>query len=523
MKEKVFLAGTDDVKYIMESLYNALTEMGLEPIWFHKKFPIGSADTMEECLTNVKLSDRLILVLDSRYGLPARSLNHSITEEEFLSAYRQKKPVLIFVTRKTWEHSKIYHKLKKENIEEISKKKLNDMGINADKEIFEFIERIQHLKNGNENRIAWIEPFDLIFDIINQINSKWDIKFDVEFDTFIAPWVLPNEEIPMHITWNRNFDFTQIVIDFPDDLNLVEVLNVNKFEIKTSKIILEKKNIRFIEDEEGYTSYFGIVFVYKDINFDTLKLFRDIKVTFKNSKEIIEEFFFVAKIFRPKLINITELESIIITDKSSDYKVNLNLETQGFGYVSTFLEVKINKDVVTFNETVVERIIKKLKKKYSKLIEEKKEDTVIGNINVNIEMLKKFLNVLEKYSSEEEEYITDYFTEENVDIALWVDFIIELIKEVKIQNRYENILLKSPSLVLPEENFNEIIKSIVVCINYEDLNNNKYSPVEIPLEINDTRIRPQKTIIDFKIKIDDVIDNSFYDIENVERNKNGEN
>ncbi len=523
MKEKVFLAGTDDVKFVMENLYNVLVDMGFDPIWFHKNFPIDSDDSMEECLKNVRSSDRLILVLDSRYGLTARSLNHSITEEEFLTAYKDGKPILVFVTQETWIHSIIYHKLRKQKTGDVSRKKLHDLGIKADKKLLEFIERIQHMEKGKEKKIVWIEKFNYIYDIQEQIKMKWHFEAEVDFESFIAPWALPNEEIPMHITWNKDFDFNEIIIEYPEELNIAEVLNVIEYKIEPTKITLEKQNVRFINDELYFTSYFGIAFVYRKINFDALKLFKDVKVTFKNSEEVIKEILFVAKIFRPKLVDITNLESIIIKDKISSYKINLDLETRGFGYVSTFIEVKINRKVITFNETIVERIIKKLRKKYNKLIDEIKDETFIEKIKVNKETLKNFLEVLDKYSIDEEEPITEYFSEENVEIAFIVDFIIELAKEVKIQNKYDNILLKSPSLELPEENFNEIIKEIIVCVNYEDLNNNKYPPIEIPLEVKDTRNRPQKTTIDFKIKINDVVDNSFYDIEKIRRNNNGEN
>ena len=109
-KDRVFLAGTDDVKYIMESLEKELEEMGYDPIWFHRKFKVDSKDTMKTCLDNVKTSDRLILVLDKKCGLPYREASRSITEEEFLTAYKDNKPTLIFINQETYAHSKIYRK-----------------------------------------------------------------------------------------------------------------------------------------------------------------------------------------------------------------------------------------------------------------------------------------------------------------------------------------------------------------------------------------------------------------------------
>ncbi len=140
MKEKVFFAGTDDVKFIFEKLYDAFLEFGFKAIWFHREFPIDSKDTMEECLENVKKSDRLILVVDKRYGLPSRDSSYSISEEKFLTAYNDDKPILVFVNSETYIQSKMYHKIKKRN-EEIYQKNLDELGFKAQKEIYEFIER----------------------------------------------------------------------------------------------------------------------------------------------------------------------------------------------------------------------------------------------------------------------------------------------------------------------------------------------------------------------------------------------
>ncbi len=41
-------------------------------------------------------------------------------------------------------------------------------------------------------------------------------KFNVE--SFIGPWFLPNEEIPVHFTWDDNFEFDKILKEFSSDL-----------------------------------------------------------------------------------------------------------------------------------------------------------------------------------------------------------------------------------------------------------------------------------------------------------------
>jgi len=525
MKEKVFLAGTDDVKWVLEKLYDALKDLDYEPLWFHKKFQVNTEDTMKECLNNVENSNKFILVLNKRYGLPYRKFPHSITEEEFLTAFRKNIPILIFITAQTFEHSKIYQKRKKKK-KKVTNKHLKEWGLKADKHLFEFIDRIQHMEENGKKKVIWIEPFNFVDDIIEQIKFKWERDSKISFEQFIAPWVLPNEEIPMHIKWNQDFEFDFIEIDYPKDVDFVEVINVNNFKEEESKIIILKEYVRYIMYNNSFSSYFGIIFLYEDINFKELKLFKDILIVFKKDEKIIKQFNMTAKIFRPMLINISNLNPITIDNNSINHSVHLSLESKGFGYVSTFIEVKINKLKISFDESILERIEKKLKKKYGEILEEFNEEEFKEKLKLEKDSVKNFIKVLDNYISKKEELdekITDYLSEENVELSLIFDFLIELVKEVKIQNKYENLLLKSPSLELPKESFNEIINQIIIYINYKDLVKNEYPPVEIPLNIIDRRDKPQNTVINFQIKINNIIDNSFYDIEKIGRNENGEN
>ena len=50
------------VKWVLEKTYDVLKDLGYEPLWFHKKFQVNTEDTMQECLNNVQISDRFILV-----------------------------------------------------------------------------------------------------------------------------------------------------------------------------------------------------------------------------------------------------------------------------------------------------------------------------------------------------------------------------------------------------------------------------------------------------------------------------
>lgn len=179
-KENVFLAGTDDVKDVLEHVESRLPELGYDPIWFHKRFDVETDDTFETCLENVKKCDRFILILKARYGLPYNnsetypdgSYKYSITEEEFMTAHRENKPILIFINKDTFAQAGMYHKHKK--LDEVYlRKNFSNLGYKAQIGLYEFIERLQHLKKEGKRKIRWIETYSYAEEILSQVELKW--------------------------------------------------------------------------------------------------------------------------------------------------------------------------------------------------------------------------------------------------------------------------------------------------------------------------------------------------------------
>jgi len=205
MVEKVFLCGTDDNKWIMERLDENLPEFGFKPIWFHKTFKVEDKDTMETCIENVRDSDRLILVVNKKYGLPFRYTRDngkiSISEEEFLTAVEEEKKILIFIENSVLEQSKIYRKLIKNSDLEITEKNKESYGFEAQLETYEFIDRILHMKKDGILDIRWIEPFKDIGEILEQIKLKWIYDQKEIIITFIddsIEFYIPQQQIKLY-------------------------------------------------------------------------------------------------------------------------------------------------------------------------------------------------------------------------------------------------------------------------------------------------------------------------------------
>ncbi|MBA7528988.1 hypothetical protein ES705_21180 [subsurface metagenome] len=205
MVEKVFLCGTDDVKWVMESLDENLPEFGFKPIWFHKTFKVEDKDTMETCIENVRDGDRLILVVNKRYGLPFRYTREngkiSISEEEFLTAVDEEKKMLIFIENSVLEQSKIYRKLIENSDLEITEENKESYGFKAQLETYEFIDRIQHMKKDGILDVRWIEPFRDIREILEQIKFKWIYEQKEIIITFMDDSIeynIPQQQIKLY-------------------------------------------------------------------------------------------------------------------------------------------------------------------------------------------------------------------------------------------------------------------------------------------------------------------------------------
>lgn len=343
-----------------------------------------------------------------------------------------------------------------------------------------------------------------------------------DFITFISPWVLPNEEIPLHLNWEKDFSFEQVEILFPEDLNFVESININCLEFKNSKILIKKQDIRVFKQILDFPNFFGLIFKNANIEFKKLVLFHEIKISFIENDKVVEEIILIAKIFRPVLFNNSQLEKIILSDENKEYNVSLNLILKGFGFVSTSIEVIINRIKISFDESAVKKVYEKLKKKYKSFL--KSEDNKAKNIiEITEESINKFKVMLQDYIAKEESEngkitsLVEQFDKENINILLIIDFIVELIKESKIRQKFENILLKNPFIEIPKEKFNEFIDSIQILIHYEDLIGNIYEPLVIPLDIIDYRTDPQEFIINFKIEINNIENKTFYEVDKLER------
>ena len=356
------------------------------------------------------------------------------------------------------------------------------------------------------------------------IKNESNLENLINFESFIGPWVLPNEEIPIHITWNKDFDFDQILVEFPSDLSYVELINAVYSEISNTNIIIMKNNIKHL-GHGTHPNFIGIIFIYREINYEGLKRFYDIDFKFLNKiGEIVEEIKLTAKIFRPKLRNITEIPPTKLIDNKNDYSVEINLIYEGFGFVAIKLEPEINKSKIPFDKSIFENVIENFEKKYIPYLENvnSTDDKNDSTLEIDVEKYDIFMQLLKKFNEDKttrEKDIGKLLKEKRIQDLLITDFYNELITELRLRYKYENVVVKNSNISIPREKFRDIIHNSKLRIYYKDLNDNSYDPVEIDLDLQDHRSNIEKPMINFKIQIKKITDNTFRDIEKVRRNK----
>jgi len=344
---------------------------------------------------------------------------------------------------------------------------------------------------------------------------------NINFETFIGPWVLPNEEIPVHITWDKDFDFDFIITKVPRDLDFVEAINILDYEIQETNIKILKDNIKKLGSDHIFPNFIGLIFVFRDNNFNGLKIFKDIEIIYYKNQDMLKNISLIAKIFRPRLKDISSIPTITLTDDRKLYSIDVNLECEGFGFVSAYLETQINEIKIPYDFSIFKKACENLEKRYDFVFNNneniEKEPFYEGIDEDSIEKFIKFLSKCSINPNFKPDDILNTFKEDNFENVFIADFFTELLKETRLRYEYENVELKNPTTEIPYEKFNEIIHSSKIYIHYEDLIKNKYNPIEIIHKVKDRRSDTKDTKITFLININKIKDNTFEDIEKIKR------
>lgn len=308
---------------------------------------------------------------------------------------------------------------------------------------------------------------------------------------FIAPWALPKEDIPIHLVWEPSFQFDTIQVELPPDMILIELFNVNSYDINGQTI-----NIQSLKSN----NYFCFVTSTKDI-FEEHQVTRDIHVIFMKKDEVVFLKIFRANIFRPYVNVQTQPTEITITDTSRlNDLLKIKLKLTGFGKISLYNEVSMGGEFKTKPEHLYQEIIRNIITTYN----EERPDFNDKGIKINPEYLERqAMEYIEKIQreglpSDLEEKLISGFRE-------WVADDSHRAELMNITSKsLESILIQSILFHLekyPENNVSmpegrpyiileELTEQIRLKFRYKDAIENEYEPIHINIKVINKTTKP---------------------------------
>ncbi len=366
------------------------------------------------------------------------------------------------------------------------------------------------------------------------IMSKNQEKGNIpDVKSYIVPWALSGENIPIHIEWAKNMRFDQIHIKIPDDFRFVDFLNVDKVNIIGSRATISK----LIESTSPDAPlYFGFVISSTRI-YDKLKIAKKVLVEFLYGDEIIKSLKLYARIFRPTLKVIDAIEKIELIGEQVKWKIPLHLKYIGFGDIRLKIEAKIGGRIVSQGESIIYELLRRAwaadifsDKNIQKGKEEKKRDirvepTFIQEISEHLQKRIEtgdLYDIFEMMGEEDVEdfkrWLSDVKTKDRFMEVIYSrieDLLLDLLIDLLERHPTDNVRLASAQtkiktkIELPIENIN-------IRLKYTDLIENEYPPVEIPIKIEDKRVDKRNTVIEIPIIIEKWEEDPFMNVAEME-------
>jgi hypothetical protein len=162
-KPRVFVSSTFyDLKQIRADLQAFITQMGYDPVLHERgSVPYGSQERLEEyCYREINLVEVLISIIGGRYGSASSVHDHSISQQEFKTAYDLERQVYIFVEAGVWAEYRTY--LKNKSVAGFQSAHVDNL------KVYAFLEEVEALPNNNP-----ILAFETAADITRLLREQW--------------------------------------------------------------------------------------------------------------------------------------------------------------------------------------------------------------------------------------------------------------------------------------------------------------------------------------------------------------
>jgi hypothetical protein len=351
----------------------------------------------------------------------------------------------------------------------------------------------------------------------------------IDISGYIVPWSLPNEKMPMHVTWSSDVFFDKIQVKVPPDVVINDVLNVDEVSLKEHEATITKVKIPF----EGVPHYFGMV-VSAPIIYPELKVARKIEVKFIRGEEVFYCLELYGRIFRPSLEILDYPKEIDITDSGGSNRLPLSVKYTGFGDIELKIQADIEGKIVSVGESIVYEllrrlwqsdIVKKKRREESSDLKSKKHQVhlepsyVQQMAQILQEKIDQGIFPIEEIDSgairDLKEWLTDVRTKDRFMEILYQktqELLLDLIVDLFEKNPTDNVRLANTKTVIRTK-IKTPVTTVTLKLLYRDNVGNEYPPIEKQIQVRDKRSETGPFIIEIPIHIEKWEDEPFLNVE----------
>jgi hypothetical protein len=358
----------------------------------------------------------------------------------------------------------------------------------------------------------------------------------VDISGYIVPWSLPNERMPLHVTWSPDVFFDKIHVIVPSDFRIHDILNVDEVELKEHEAIITKVK----SPCEGFPCYFGMVISAFKI-FEELKVAKKITVNFIRNGETYYCLELYGRIFRPRLEILKSPKEIELTDDMSKNKLPLNLRYIGFGDIELKIEATIGGKIVSIGESIVYELMRRLwlsdivekKMEKSKTIGSKEKDKQKRELRLEPayvrqmaqklqEMIDRGIIPTEELDAEAiaglKEWLADVKTKDKFMEIVYEktgELLLSLLMDLFEKNPTSNVKLQDAKTIIRTK-IKTPVTALTLRLLYKDNIGNDYPPIEIPIQVSDKRTESSGFLIEIPILIEKWESEPFMNVEKME-------
>lgn len=365
------------------------------------------------------------------------------------------------------------------------------------------------------------------------MKRRWQFMSKVDISGYIVPWALPNEKMPMHVTWSPNVLFDKIHVKIPSDFKILDILNVDEAELKEHEAIITKVKAPI----EGVPCYFGIVIFAPKI-FEELKVAKRITIEFLRNEKTFYCLELYGRIFRPRLETLKFPREVELTDYPWKNKLPLNLRYVGFGDIELKIEATIGGRIVSMGESIIYELLRrlwlsdiiekrmgKIEKTTDKERERRKRELWVEPAYIRKmaqelqEKVEKGIIPTEELDAEAiadlKEWLADVKTKDKFMEILYEkteEMLLSLLIDLFEKNPTNNVKLKNAKTVI-RTRIKAPVTELTLKLLYRDKIGNDYPPIEIPVRVRDRRTEVSGMMIEMPILIEKWENEPFMNVE----------